>query len=289
MAESGRLRAYLAAAWDWRDATVVGLTLAALLAAAVVVAGTGTRSDEASDAPQPPPESSPPDPAPPQSPVRELPLTASEDGGELRIVESGFSPITDRPDNLVSWGLIVENTSSESAASVVLDVDVIDANGDSLVKGDGWQRSRRIDLIMPGERAGIGHATYVTGPGVADVTFELADPRWWPLDNDRRPVARLGVSEIEIVSGGLRWAIGDPLTLRFRVESGYDHMVTGPGVQMVFRDEEGEVVAGIYSGPTVHAAIPPGWSIQRSEVRYDLPEQVDLDRTEVYVYEYCCL
>jgi hypothetical protein len=277
------------------------LVVGALTVTSFVLAGARTGPADATGRPAP----STPEPTPPETAPQEIPLPASEDGGELRIVESGFSPITDVADEpLVTWGLVVENTSEQTAAAVDVSMDIVDDTGESLVTEiSEYAKSREISLIMPGERAGIGDSTYVTGPGVADVTFELHDPLWLPVGNELYPVASLTASEIELSreEGGRvvpywgedgiagYWADEGPLIIHFRVDSEYDYILDGPSAQAIFRNADGEVIGGTHPADSdVWATIPPGWSIQRMRVQYGPPAPADLERTEVYPYAGCC-
>jgi hypothetical protein len=251
----------------------------------------------------------PPDPASPPTPSghgpADLPLAAAEDGGELRIVESGFTPITDvAGEPMVTWGLVVENTSRETAASVTVNLDILDQHGDSLVTEiSDYATTREISLVMPGQRAGIGDATYVTAPDVAEMSFRLDNPRWLPVANTVFPVAALTAGDIETSredgrrvlmywdEEGIRPVEAEhgPLVVQFRVESGYDRILDDPSAQAVFRDRDGTIVGGTHPGDTdLWTTIPPGWSIQRIRTGDGPPASADLARTEVYVYPTCC-
>jgi hypothetical protein len=71
------------------------------------------------------------------------------DGGEIRVVEQGFTPGNSAPgDDHVSWGMIVENTSGYTAVNVALTVAYFDASGRS------QSGSREYLWFLPaGERA----------------------------------------------------------------------------------------------------------------------------------------
>jgi len=280
-----------------RDALAVGLS-----AAIAVAAVTGTRilivqavRDDGSQATS----------TQPPRPAAVVPLPAAADGGQLRIVESGFSPLTDvAGEPMVTWGLIVENTSQVTAAMVGVSVDILDAGGRSLVpETSDYAKSRGISRIMPGQRAGIGDAVYVTGPGVASVSFHLGDPQWLPTGMLQIPVAPLAASQVEtsryMGSGtvpywdenGIRILSDDQGLLRitFRVESGYDSILGDPSAQAIFRNAQGAIVGGTAPGDTdAWAIFPPGWSNQRIDVRDGPPATADLSRTEVYPYPSCC-
>ncbi len=225
----------------------------------------------------------------------ELPLSDAEDGGELRIVESGFSTVTNSNGNpMGTWGLVVENTSEDTAATQPVELDYLDSSGESLVDDEPKVNSD-ITAIPPGGRAGISDTVYLDRPGLDEVDIELGETEWWPLDAEGFELAELTASEVETLvqpdsgmpeeppSGqSVDWE-EDQMVVQFRVDSGYTRMLNNPGAFAIFRDGDGEIVGG--SSPLdieSYTEFPPGWSIQRIDVGDPTPADLAPDQTEVY-------
>jgi len=213
------------------------------------------------------------------SPATSLPLAEAQDGKQVRVVESGWTPYRQRTSHRMTWGVVVENASQQTAALVRAAIDLVDPEGRSLLSNGP---ESRWFVVMPGTRAGIGGFPYLTGPpDGADLVVTLEE-EWWPPGTPQyHPVAATQVSDIDPSRDDPRELRGYPLAFTFRVDSEYDIMLEQPYIDLVFRDRTGAIVGGLEE--KLLARIPPGWSIHRLRLHDDLPPEVDVAGTEIYV------
>lgn len=212
------------------------------------------------------------------------PYESPRDGGELRVAEQGFSSLDDRrgdPEPMVSYGVVVENTSDQVAAGVEVTVGLVDPAGQpitDIVEGEAT-RTFTIPVLFPHQRFGVGTTSYVERPGVAglEVGFE-SGTEWWPADHELIEFPEVTTSDVTTAHEA-----DDTYTVSFTIDSPYPFawMRTTNQVYAVLRNGAGEIVGGAHdflSGGVVAA----GTSAGRIHSGYPVPE-VDDARTEVYV------
>ncbi|HEU5024036.1 MAG TPA: hypothetical protein VFV01_03860 [Spirillospora sp.] len=238
----------------------------------------------------------------PQPSVVASPAAKPADGGTVRIVEQGFTPLRDASGEYrVSWGLVLENTSRTTAVSVPVTVGILDRRGAQLIgKTSDYARHRSTPYIMPGARFGIGDDTYVTRAGAARLTFRLGAAQWLPPSDPRAPrlTASLVKGDLYRVDKLQPFLLGSPpraevhrerrhdLSITFRVESGAREVLPDGHASAVLRDSRGRIVGGTGPADTVTwTRFPPGWSIQRIRTK-GVPPTVDVKRIEVYPEPY---
>ncbi|MDL4772936.1 hypothetical protein [Actinomadura xylanilytica] len=236
-------------------------------------------------------------PAPPPPRVRQI-TTAKDDSGDdgrARTVEHGFTALEDAArEHLVSWGVILENTSHRMTARLMVTVTILDRAGKPVL-------TEQLDAdIEPGKRFGLGDTAYVKRPGARTMKIELSRPEWWPTTSAVPPLAPVTASQVKgrlrkydddqfyLVSGpkGPRAEVHRErrldLDLTFRVDSGHRTTLDNPWAIAILRDRSGRILGAtkrIDSDP--QAKYPPGWSFQKIRAR-GVPAATAVERTEVY-------
>ncbi|MGH3663913.1 MAG: hypothetical protein ACRDTQ_18910 [Micromonosporaceae bacterium] len=280
----------------WIGATPAQLIVVATCLA-LLLAGVGYRlvADDGQD-PMPPATRT----VPPDTTKYQVAEGSPGDNGKVRLVEKGYSPIRDSgDDNLVSYGAVLENTSQKRAAVVTVSLEILDAQGKSLVgKISEYALTRESALILPGKRTGISDCVYILSPDVASVEFTVTEVRWLNVDPQHRYSAELSAKLLKTGwqkgrGHTLHWdeegisAVpdSDSLILKYEVDSGYTTLLTNPDMSAIFRDAKGAIVGGtIRSNVDVYSEFPPGASRHVLRVKYGPPEGIDLKRTELYPY-----
>jgi hypothetical protein len=222
-------------------ATFAGLVVA-LIAVTTLTAATvpdrGPGSDQATPAPVAPWSGT-------------APVTAAQapDGGVLRVVEQGFSLDPDPRGNLVSYGLLLENTSRDRIAfASAVTVRMLDAAGAPLKQPFGEEADVRhtVYAVFPGQRFGIGAQEWLDRRDVASLAATVDPPTWVPVDQPlqrdpvRRNVVRLGTLSATDV---LATITDRDLTLVFTASSGLQETIR-VGITVVLRDGAGRVIGG---------------------------------------------
>ena len=224
------------------------------------------------------------------------PASTASDGGELTIVDSGWSVFDDlSDDSLVSWAVVITNTSREMAVSggVALTSD----GGDVTIYGDAIAAA--IPVLLPGDSITIGNTSYPDDPGFDDLDFELRDLQWWRPNDTAQPVDALRAGEIEVgwinqgetvpywTSDGIESHVNEDgdMVVRFRVDSDYPKILDSPKAIAVFRDSGGKLLGATNPNDfDSWAEFPPGWSVQTLAVRYGPPEGTDEDKVDIQLY-----
>lgn len=217
----------------------------------------------------------------------------ANDGGELTIVESGYTGLTDLAgDRMVSWGLIVENTSKTEVATSVVSYQAIDANGDEVSAEVAWDNKVEIFALKPGERTGVGATSYL-GVEFEKLTFHFSNTIWTPdakaigtVEAEKVSVKRVGKGDDENYWGsdGISHPVNAKGRLRItiRVESGY-RVLVGGAATAIYRDTDGEIVGA--SDPDDferYGDFPPGWCERTIEVGPGPPAAAVDEKVEVY-------
>jgi hypothetical protein len=257
-----------------------GWRMVALVVALGVLHGAaGCDGDPATPIPTPSPTAGPTGPP--------VPAAQAPDGGTVRVVEKGLSSMKDRDGKeMVSYGIVVENTSKDAVAvKTSATVRIIDAAGKAIT--DRTARAtdvqREIGVVFPGQRVGIGGDTYVDRPGAATLTIEIGAAMWLPPGNRVIPVAKATAGEVKTEHSG------GSAALTFTVTSEYDDLLDDPSAQAVFRDPSGKIVGGTAPHRTAASdQYRPGRSPGRINTTYGTPPGTDDSKTEIYISPFCC-
>ncbi|MBC6462844.1 hypothetical protein [Actinomadura sp. HBU206391] len=183
-------------------------------------------------------------------------------GGQLRLVDRGLSVFPGpangaeftpevkaarRDWDVVSWGILIENTSRWVAAFTVVDVDLVDAAGVVLSETDYRKRSKAetIVVLRPGERFGMGHTQPLEAPGrhpgkrlraPADLQVQIGRSTWFPPNSRYDEFARITASEIKTPQN-------PGLTVSFMMESAYATSRRAWATSL-FRNAAGKIIGG---------------------------------------------
>lgn len=263
---------------------VVAVTAVALLTAAAWSTGTGTETPAAENTP----------------PQLELdygpePVEDSGDGG-LEIVESGYTPMVDLAgDAMVSWGVIVKNTSSTMAAVSGVYIEPRDTDGESLAADTDWDHWVDIENLMPGETVGVGSTSYIDDGDLDELEVHIGTTMWFTPEDLGNGTLTTTEIETEWVNVGERsnyWSSdgisfpendrGD-LLVTFTVTSTYSTLLENVSACAIYRNDDGEIIGASRPDDVGYSTdYPPGWSIRSLETDYTPPEELDVDAIEVY-------
>ncbi|TWJ08091.1 hypothetical protein LX16_4311 [Stackebrandtia albiflava] len=232
---------------------------------AVAVAGCTSNPEDDPDTGQPV-ESAPPAPA-----------DESGDGGVVEVAETGHSLTEDSAgDVMVTYAVIVENTSADVAIGTNLDIRLLDSAGEPVtdeVTGNDRIAST-VNLVMPGERQAVTNTTYIDGDDVASLEVTVDGSRWLPAGDARAQAVE--VSEVTVAGDGDTWEID------FRVDSPYAEELTSVATYAVYRDAGGAVVGGSAPNDSRLFAYPSGTGEGQIEVSSASPDW-EPGNTEVYI------
>ena len=200
--------------------------------------------------------------------------TQAPDGGEVRVVESGFTAFVDG-NPTVTFGVLLENTSKNRAAvEVKVTAKLYDAAGKEVRLGAMSQLASKSVTIMPGQRMGAGQDTGLSRSDVVgdptELRVEIRTPSWYPASQ----VTGLALSDVksELDPSGL-------VVFSFSVESRLPEKVTDPHLIVLARDHAGTLIGGYEPRPSP-TAWPPGKSTQVAKT--ELPDAADRTRSEVF-------
>lgn len=224
-----------------------------------------------------------------------VPLDPPDDG-ELEIVESGYTPVTDLAgDPMISWAAIVANTSSTMTAASTVFIRLMDAEGNRIDSYSGT--AVRIPNLMPGEEIGVGNTGYIDAGDIFDAHIDLVDTEWYEPSQTALAEGSITTSDfiIERVNIGdteSYWGsdgisaptneLGD-LRVTFTVTNTYPDTFQNIFLCAVYRNADGEIIGADSSGEVFFSVdYPPGQSIRIFESEYPPPPATDDDRTIVY-------
>ncbi|MGH3715925.1 MAG: hypothetical protein ACRDT4_21060 [Micromonosporaceae bacterium] len=248
----------------------------AVLAVAVLAGCDGAPSRGTASSPRP-------------SPTVSLPYSKPPGGGEVRVVEQGFSITHDHAEHnpypRVTYAAILENTSDLVARAVQVQIRVLDRSGKPLVTEagmtdgkSGTKALKRVEYILPGERLGIGGSGY-TDPYEAastaaklEITIKTAD-EWWPRRNGGYCFVATEATNVELAERR-----GETAMVRFDLkteDNTYNGVYRG---DVVFRDRRGRIVGGGFVWK-----IQPTAEESTATIEWGIPLQFDPSRTELYV------
>jgi hypothetical protein len=205
------------------------------------------------------------------------------DSGVVKVAEVGFSQYKHKGRNMVSYGIILENTSPTYAAlETTLVPKVVDASGQVIPDIVGVKPERTVRTILPGKRAALGVMIDSDLPTPSKITVEIGPSQWAPPVNDTWVYKALTASNIKVSrpSGDIEEYVNFTVTSEY--EKSLDHL----GANAIFRSADGTVVGGSPGYRSDDLAAPSGQSQHRIALDVDtIPPTTDDAKTEVYLYE----
>ncbi|MGH8877672.1 MAG: hypothetical protein ACRD0P_10075, partial [Stackebrandtia sp.] len=201
--------------------------------------------------------------------VPDAPVDTASDDGEVKVVEQGFSKLT---ESTYSVAFVLKNTSKTDAAAPHVNVDFVDEGGD-IVADEESGPSFSDDLIPPGAKLGIGARTYVEQSDVADLEIEVDGSAWYP---DREDLGLIRVSDVAIKGGN---------AMTVKISSTYDSALFRPMYYALFRDGGGKLIGGDSprADEDYRAAVPPGTATRSLLLNEHPPKGSDLKAVKVFV------
>jgi hypothetical protein len=223
------------------------------------------------------------------------PHSQAPDGGEIRVVEHGFTAAagTDSGDEIhvVSYGIVVENTSDHVATGTSVRVRMLDEDGRPVGPRSGiGDAEHTIPVLLPGQRFGLGEPRWVKRSGTVELVVIVGESAgWWPVDHDLVAFPGITTGDVEVDP-----YYGGALYVRFRIDSAYRVRFGGLTSSLLyepartpyvlFRNSDGEIVGGgDYRDPW---DVPPGHSeggfVTNEIPILELESNVAPARTRVY-------
>lgn len=234
--------------------------------------------------PAPPPEEGD-DPAPPAegggwdgTPTTGGSTESTELSDGLVLNEYGFSNVTyfyDSAEFRSSWGLVIENTGSETAENFLINVTLYDADGGVIDSLD-----KTINVLPSGEKIGIGETllTYDHGTPIGEMEVQYGGKEDFVEDRGDSISGSLTTSNITTEQ-----ANEYSITTTFKVESSYDVPAENPASYVILRNTSGEIIGGSQGYELTYIG---GGSSSDTKVdalaRFDEVD-IAMDQTEAYV------
>ncbi|HEY1177816.1 MAG TPA: hypothetical protein VGF17_16795, partial [Phytomonospora sp.] len=175
------------------------------------------------------------------------------------MVDKGFSAGERDGEPMVSYGVVVENTSAWVAYIAAVSVRMVGADGETVedtVSGNGGPVVRDVRVIMPGTQAVLGNTTFVDRAGTAELEVGVDGVQWWPPDNGTHEFAALTASDVTT-------SFEDEhakATVEYTVNSGYGAELETVWAEAVFKNADGAIVGGTHPSGTSPGAHGPGAS-----------------------------
>lgn len=209
------------------------------------------------------------------------PLDEQPDGGEVEVVDQGFTTWThvfgsSTSEELFSYGVVVENTSDHVAVNTTVEVRAVETTDTGGLPGPG---EFRIPILLPGQQFGVG-ATGGDPPELPDLAVEVDQGEWWPMDHDLVEFPEVSVDEVQVMRMSGQGDSG--ISLEVALDSDYPSPFGEQYRYAVFRNSEGEIVGGNWydHGATVW----PGRSWEELPQAHALPFPTDTDENLIEVY-----
>lgn len=206
-----------------------------------------------------------------------VPGVTAPDGGRLRVTEQGLSQIKDSNGKaMVSFGVILESTSTNWVADdTKLTVTLTDGSG-APVEDQVEHGQYSVYATFPQHRTGLGTQVYVGAPGATRIQVQVGSSTWVPRTDPR-------LAEITAADVQTQHKTGSA-TFSFALTSAYHRTVNGRYVNIIFRDQGGQLIGGAGLDLTRTCdSVPPGKSMCSTGTIYPLPAGTVDSGTEVYV------
>lgn len=229
---------------------------------------------------------------PPASPtVRQLPIEPTSpaetapDGGVVRVVDTGLTAYKYRGDQMVTFGIVVENTSKEYLATEVsLSIQFVDVAG-RVIKVDGEKKlSGEVEFVLPASRGAEGGVVSAQKAGIATAIVEFKEATWYPARTADYEYKALTAGGIEIVRGDDEDSPDAWANIVYTVDSDDVVMLNDHATIVIFRNGAGRIVGSSPSRSSTFAAAADGYATgTNSMLNNPMPPAVDGSRTEVHL------
>jgi hypothetical protein len=226
------------------------------------------------------------------------PAATAADGGQLRVVEQGFTqlhksvtntltpgygPKKPEPYAPVYLGIVVENTSrDEVALNPTIRVQYLDGTGKVLPEGwSGNGAAAGAGAIFPGQRVGLSAHFGIDATTVGRIDVTAVNAAWLRPAEVKRWASRLMATDVAL----LHTASPKANIVTFKAHSEYPGPV-GATPFAVFRDASGKIIGASHIDSLQATSFPPG--VADGSITFDglgnswLPANLDPARIEVY-------
>ncbi|MFI0446828.1 hypothetical protein [Actinomadura sp. 6N118] len=220
------------------------------------------------------------------------PFTTKGDDGQVKVVEKGLSATRKGAEELLSFGLVLENTNRKAVAFPKYAINLLDAAGKRLYEGEyDIDPPLSAPRILPGGRYGVGVTSSHPNPAkVADIRVVIIETEW-VTSNDREQFAKLtaGPVRTERATASQR-AAAETTSVTFTIDSAFSKPLLAVEMSAIFRNTARKIVGGARhlkrqdGMNSIH--IPPGRSTHEMALEDDTPSSADDSRTEVYVFPF---
>ncbi|MBW6436478.1 hypothetical protein KZ829_22305 [Actinoplanes hulinensis] len=211
-------------------------------------------------------------------------LIQAPGGGELKIVETGFSQIQD--GNYVSVGAVVENSSDRVAFHTRVGFRARTDKGKSALAVN-QAYTVEIPIIHPGQRMVIGNVLGLgprprlrpggSNPVVAEAAIDLVQTRWVPVETTASyPVVTTALDPIYPPTR-------NAVIYRLRTESNACGNLTRRGATLIYRDAANRIVGGVFDGQQPSERCAAGNEKTSIGPFYDEPAKADMGKSEAAV------
>jgi hypothetical protein len=154
------------------------------------------------------------------------------------VVDQGITAVPQGRGELVTYGIVVRNTTDQVALDVSLDVEVLDGAGDVMETQSPGDAELSAPVLMPGEEFGFGDTVQHSDTRhAADLHVDVAVGG---LD----PPGRYGETTVENLTVEEEPSLPDrtEVIAEFELDSTYD--ASAGAVFVVYRDHTGRIVGG---------------------------------------------
>lgn len=218
----------------------------------------------------------------PPSPYPSIP----PDGGAVRVVDKGFTPVFKRDgDFMTSYGVVLENTSDFVARGIQIKIQLLDSSGKVIRDSSAPKRSvaenRGIRYIPPGVKDGISSIVYLPKSDVARLKVDVDVDFWWAADDDIPEE----FPDVEVSDVKLERTSHDDGLATFTVDVTRASSVYFC-VEVILRDAKGRIVGGASPTKVTPEYLPEGRSAAEADLRW-LPPRTDGERFDVYATPGC--
>jgi hypothetical protein len=200
---------------------------------------------------------------------------SAPDGSTIDVVEGGFSTVNEPPSPDVTYGVVLENTSTAYLAILTLVVvRLTDAHGNranDTVRTPLSDPAQAVQTIFPGQRIGIGDQVYLDRQGIEEMTVEVGESAWMPVEQMRDVgVATATDLDFEWIGSAARIGFQVVPTADPRQNVTSSESIGDAQSWAIFRDEDGTIVGG--------GAGSPGTSWNGLNDSYPITENVQVSR-----------
>ncbi|QSB03934.1 hypothetical protein [Natronoglycomyces albus] len=211
-------------------------------------------------------------------------------GAELTVTDFGFYTYEHEltAEDVMTWGAVVTNSSSDLDAAFTVSVSGFDAEGNELSQlqiGQFTTGDSERYLVAADSSLGIGRNSLPVDVPVHNLEVEVENLTWHERDHDFDGTTRLPVQALNATSAELELADSPEGTsvARFEIESDYEPAVANAAAALLYRDSDGSIVGASVLDLGV---VPPGSSVTGEvEIPDHLPLwSIEPEETDIYLY-----